>query len=174
MPQLTAIYRSAIGSNDIPIIADGGIKQSGDVAKALAVGASSVMMGSILAATEESPGEKIIHQGRRFVVYRGMGSLESMKDSLGSRERYSQGKITNLEELVPQGVEGRVPYRGSVRNVLHQFVGGVKFSLGYCGSRNLKELRKNATFVKITPSGLREAHPHDIQIVKDAPNYRTS
>ena len=174
VPQLTAIYHSAKGSDDVPIIADGGIKQSGDVAKAIAVGSSSVMIGSILAATEESPGEKIVHQGRRFVVYRGMGSLESMKSSEGSRERYFQSLTHNLEELIPQGVEGRVPYRGSVRNVLQQFIGGVRFSLGYCGCRNFKELQEKAIFVKVTTSGLREAHPHDIQIIKDAPNYRTS
>ena len=174
VPQLTAIYRSYLGSADVPIIADGGIKQSGDVAKALAMGASSVMMGSILAATAESPGEKIIHQGRQFVVYRGMGSLESMKYGEGSRERYSQADVTDINSLVPQGVEGRVLYRGNARDVLNQFVGGVKFSLGYCGSCNVNDLREKAVFVKVTSSGLREAHPHDIQIVKDAPNYRTS
>jgi IMP dehydrogenase len=173
IPQITAIYEAAKAVNgEIPIIADGGIKQSGDVAKALAVGASTVMMGSLLAATEESPGEKILHQGRRFVIYRGMGSLEAMKAGKGSRERYSQGNIEDASKLIPQGIEGRVPYRGETADVLHQYAGGLKFSLGYCGTRSIIELQKNAIMYRVTSAGLREAHPHDIQVVKDAPNYR--
>jgi IMP dehydrogenase len=173
IPQITAIYQAAKAVNgEIPIIADGGIKQSGDVAKALAVGASSVMMGSLLAATEESPGEKILHQGRRFVVYRGMGSLEAMKAGKGSRERYSQGDIEDASKLIPQGIEGRVAYRGETADVIHQYAGGLKFSLGYCGSKTISELQENAIMFRVSTAGLREAHPHDIQVVKDAPNYR--
>jgi len=173
VPQITAIYEAfrEIGT-EIPIIADGGIKQSGDVAKAISVGASCVMMGSLLAATAESPGEKILHQGRRYVVYRGMGSLEAMKSGKGSRERYSQGDIEDNSKLIPQGIEGRVPYRGETGAVLHQYAGGLKFSLGYCGARTIPELQKKAILYRVTTSGLREAHPHDIQVVKDAPNYR--
>ena len=174
IPQITAIYEAARAvQGEIPIIADGGIKQSGDVAKALAVGAGSVMIGSILAATEESPGEKIIHQGRRFVIYRGMGSLEAMKSGKGSRERYSQGGIEDTNKLIPQGIEGRVPYRGGTTDVLHQYAGGLKFSLGYCGAKNISELQEKAIMYRVTAAGLKEAHPHDIQVVRDAPNYRS-
>ena len=174
IPQITAIYEAAKAvGGEIPIIADGGIKQSGDVAKAIAVGASSVMIGSILAATEESPGEKIIHQGRRFVIYRGMGSLEAMKSGKGSRERYSQGGVDDANKLIPQGIEGRVPYRGGTTDVLHQYAGGLKFSLGYCGARNIPELQDKAIMYRVTAAGLKEAHPHDIQVVRDAPNYRS-
>ena len=174
IPQITAIYEAAKAvGGEIPIIADGGIKQSGDVAKALAVGAGSVMIGSILAATEESPGEKIIHQGRRFVIYRGMGSLEAMKAGKGSRERYSQGNIEDTNKLIPQGIEGRVPFRGEATDVLHQYAGGLQFSLGYCGARTIEELQEKAIMYQVTSSGLKEAHPHDIQVVRDAPNYRS-
>ena len=173
VPQITAVYEAARAVNfQIPIIADGGIKQSGDVAKAIAVGASCVMVGSLLAATEESPGEKILHQGRRFVIYRGMGSMEAMKSGKGSRERYSQGDIEDSNKLIPQGIEGRVPFRGDASSVLHQYAGGLKFSLGYCGTRTIPELQENAILYKVSAAGLREAHPHDIQVVKDAPNYR--
>lgn len=171
IPQITAIYRASRSvGNDIPIIADGGIKQSGDAAKALGAGASTVMMGSVLAATLESPGEKISHKGRTYVIYRGMGSLEAMKSSAGSRERYGV-KEEKIDNLVPQGVEGMVLFRGSVKDVLTQYIGGIKYSLGYCGTKTIQELRKNAQFVKVTAAGLREAHPHDIEITKDAPNY---
>ncbi|WP_420792837.1 IMP dehydrogenase [Lentisphaera profundi] len=174
IPQISAIHAASRAvSSDVPIIADGGIKQSGDVPKAIAAGASSVMMGGLLAATEESPGEKIMMQGRRFVVYRGMGSLEAMKSGKGSRERYSQGDVEDSSQLIPQGVEGRVPYRGTAGSVLHQFAGSLKFSLGYCGSKTVPELQSKGILYRVTPSGLREAHPHDIQMVKDAPNYRT-
>ncbi len=173
-PQLTAIYNVAKATeNRVPIIADGGIKQSGDVGKAIAAGASSVMMGSIFAGTQESPGEKIIHQGRTYVVYRGMGSLEAMKNSKASRERYGQRDVSDDKQIVPQGIEGLVIFRGSVADIIYQFVGGLKYTLGYCGARNLNELRQNAEFLKVSPAGLREAHPHDIKIIKDAPNYFT-
>ena len=131
------------------------------------------MVGSLLAATEESPGEKIIHQGRRFVIYRGMGSLEAMKKGKGSRERYSQGDIEDSSKLIPQGIEGRVPFRGTAESVLHQYAGGLRFSLGYCGTKTIKQLQQEAILYKVSPAGLREAHPHDIQLVKDAPNYRS-
>ena len=171
-PQVSAVYevRKAIG-DELPLIADGGIKQSGDVAKAFAVGATSVMMGSVLAATQESPGEKIIHQGRRYVIYRGMGSLEAMKKNKGSRERYGQSDVDDSKKLVPQGVEGMVPYRGALWEVIHQFVGGLRYSLGYCGTRTLAELRARGKVIRVSSSGLKEAHPHDIIMSKDAPNY---
>ena len=171
-PQVTAVYQAvkAVGGR-VPIIADGGIKQSGDVAKALAIGASSVMMGSVLAGTLESPGEKIIHHGRRFVVYRGMGSLEAMKTSKGSRERYGQSDVDDSKKLVPQGVEGMVPYRGPLWEVIHQFAGGLRYSLGYCGARDLPTLRETSKFIRVSGAALREAHPHDILMLKDAPNY---
>jgi IMP dehydrogenase len=174
IPQLTAIYETSKGvQGEVPIIADGGIKFSGDVPKALAVGASCVMMGSALAGTAQSPGEKILHQGRTYVVYRGMGSVEAMKKGKGSRERYGHKDVDSENKLVPQGIEGLVQYRGDVENVLTQYVGGVRFSLGYCGSRNLAELRQKAKFVRVTNAGLLESHPHDVKIIKDAPNYRS-
>ncbi len=172
VPQITAVYnvKKAISDN-IPVIADGGIKQSGDVAKALAVGASSVMMGSVLAGTEESPGNKIYYQGRQYVVYRGMGSMEAMQEAKGSRERYGQKDVKDSKKLVPQGIEGLIPFRGSVEDVIHQFLGGLKYSLGYCGSKTISELHKKGQFTRITSAGLKEAHPHDVQVIKDAPNY---
>lgn len=172
VPQLTAIYEvsHALGG-EIPVIADGGIKQSGDVAKALAAGADTVMMGSVLAGTKESPGEKIWHQGRTYVVYRGMGSVEAMKQAKGSRERYGQEEVDHENELVPQGIEGMVPYRGEIADVIRQFAGGLRYALGYCGTRTVAELQQQARFVRVTGAGLREAHPHDVKIMKDAPNY---
>ncbi len=172
VPQLSAIYevRKAIGPN-IPLIADGGIKQSGDIGKAIAMGASSVMMGSALAGTKESPGEKILHHGKMYVIYRGMGSIAAMKEGKGSRERYGQEDVNAENKLVPQGIEGMVLFRGEVSNVLHQYIGGLKYSLGYCGTRTLKELQNKARFIKVTGAGLREAHPHDVKVTKDAPNY---
>ncbi len=174
IPQVTAVYDAsrAIGS-EIPIIADGGIKQSGDIAKAIAVGASAVMMGSALAGTQESLGEKILHHGRRYVIYRGMGSLESMKSGAGSRERYGQADVDDEKKLVPQGIEGLVPFRGPVADVVHQFVGGLKYSLGYCGAKTVPELHDKARIVRVSFAGLKEAHPHDILMLKDAPNYYT-
>lgn len=172
IPQVTAVYdvRQAIG-DEVPVISDGGIAHSGDVSKAIAVGADCVMMGSALAGTEESPGERILHQGRTYVVYRGMGSLEAMKEAKGSRERYGQRDVATAEELVPQGVEGLVPYRGRVADVLQQFAGGLKYALGYCGARTLPELWAKAKLMRVSPAALYEAHPHDIKVLKDAPNY---
>ena len=172
VPQVTAVYdvvRSVPA--DIPVIADGGIKTSGDVAKAIAVGASCVMMGSALAGTTESTGETILHQGRSYVIYRGMGSLAAMKTGKGSRERYGQDDVDDDNKLVPQGIEGMVPFRGAVSNVIIQFVGSLKYSFGYCGARTIQEFWDKAKMVRVTSAGLREAHPHDVTMVKDAPNY---
>jgi IMP dehydrogenase len=175
VPQVSAVYAvyKAVGA-DIPVIADGGIKQSGDVAKALAVGASCVMMGSALAGTSESNGDVVLHQGRSYVAYRGMGSLEAMKCNKGSRERYGQDDVESDNELVPQGIEAMVPFRGAVRNVIHQFVGGLRYSLGYCGTKTIAELHERAKIVRVSAAGLREAHPHDVVITKDAPNYSSN
>ncbi len=175
VPQVSAVYavRKAIAS-DIPVIADGGIKQSGDVAKALAVGASCVMMGSALAGTSESNGDVVLHQGRSYVAYRGMGSLEAMKCNKGSRERYGQDDVESDNELVPQGIEAMVPFRGAVRNVIHQFVGGLRYSFGYCGAKTIQEFQEKAKMVRVSAAGLREAHPHDVVITKDAPNYSSN
>ena len=173
IPQITAVYECARAlEGSVPVIADGGIRHSGDVAKALAAGAESVMLGSILAGTEESPGEKIIHQGRQYVVYRGMGSLAAMKESRGSRERYAQDNAST-EELVPQGIEGIVPYAGSLKKVMTQYCGGLRSSLGYCGCPTLADLREQARFVRVSMAGLSEAHPHDVKIMREAPNYRS-
>ena len=168
VPQLTAIMDSAevAAKYDVPIIGDGGIKYSGDIVKALAAGSSCVMMGSLLAGTEESPGEVEIYQGRSFKVYRGMGSLAAMKQ--GSKDRYFQ---ENGSKLVPEGIEGRVPYIGTVADTIYQMLGGVRAGMGYCGAENLPALREKAQFVKITAAGLLESHPHDVQITKEAPNY---
>ena len=172
IPQVTAVYNAVKAlPADVPVIADGGIKQSGDVAKALAVGASSVMMGSALAGTAESTGETVLHQGRSYVIYRGMGSLEAMKTGKGSRERYGQPDVDAEAKLVPQGIEAMVPFRGPVANIIFQFVGGLRYSFGYCGARNLEELHEKAEFVRVSAAGLREAHPHDVTMLKDAPNY---
>jgi IMP dehydrogenase len=172
VPQITAVHQvSRAAASDIPIIADGGIKQSGDVAKAIAAGASSVMMGSALAGTSESTGEVTLHNGRRFVIYRGMGSLEAMKHGKGSRERYGQSDVDNSKKLVPQGIEGLVPFRGPVIDVMLQYIGGLKYSLGYCGARTIEQFQNSAKFIRVTAAGLREAHPHDITMLKDAPNY---
>lgn len=171
IPQISAIYRCARAlRGEIPIIADGGIRYSGDVPKALAAGADTVMMGSALAGTEQSPGEKIIHQGRQYVVYRGMGSLAAMKSSLGSRERYGQPDARD-DELIPQGIEGIVPYSGNLEKVMTQFCGGLKAALGYCGCRTIRELQRHGNFVRISSAGVREAHPHDVKIMKESPNY---
>jgi len=171
VPQVTAIYECAREADryDIPIIADGGITHSGDITKALAAGASSVMIGYLLAGTEESPGETVIYHGRTFKVYRGMGSLEAMER--GSKDRYFQEDI-EPSKLVPEGVEGRVPYKGSLSGFVYQLIGGLKAGMGYCGARNIEELRRDARFVEVTSAGMRESHPHDIVITKEAPNYR--
>jgi IMP dehydrogenase len=173
IPQITAVFEAAKAlEGAIPVIADGGIRHSGDVPKAVAAGADSVMLGSLLAGTDESPGEKIIHEGRHYVVYRGMGSLSAMQQGAGSRERYAQGGAS-IDDLVPQGVEGIVPLAGSVRKLLHQFTGGLRSALGYCGCRTLAELQRHGRFCRVTSAGVREAHPHDVKIIKEAPNYRT-
>jgi IMP dehydrogenase len=168
VPQITAIYDCATVARKykVPIIADGGIKYSGDITKAIAAGASAVMIGSLFAGTEESPGESEIYQGRRFKVYRGMGSLGAMKE--GSKDRYFQ---ENESKLVPEGIEGRVPYKGPLADTVHQLMGGLRSGMGYCGARNLEELINETQFVRITGAGLRESHPHDVQITKEAPNY---
>lgn len=173
VPQLTAIYECAkAAQGEIPIIADGGIRFSGDVSKALAAGAESVMMGSVLAGTDEGPGEKILYQGRQYVMYRGMGSIEAMKSRQGSRERYAQSDVASPEKLVPEGIEGMIPYAGSVDDVLNQYIGGLRSSLGYNGCRTIEELRQRARLVRVTAAGGRESHPHDVLITKEAPNYR--
>lgn len=170
VPQLTAIYDAACEASkySIPVIADGGIKYSGDIVKALATGANTVMIGSMVAGCEESPGAKEIYQGRQFKVYRGMGSLASM--GRGSTDRYFQ---QNNKKFVPEGVEGRVPYKGDLSDTIYQLVGGLRSGMGYTGCRNIKEMHQKAKFVRITGAGLRESHPHDIQITKEAPNYTT-
>lgn len=171
IPQISAIYRCAKAlQGSIPLIADGGIRFSGDVPKAIAVGADTVMMGSILAGTEESPGEKTIHQGRQYVVYRGMGSLTAMKGFRGSRERYDQGD-TPEADLIPQGIEGIVPFSGKLEKVLVQFCGGLRAACGYCGCRTIADLQQRGQLVRVSAAGVREAHPHDVKIIKEAPNY---
>ena len=173
IPQLTAVYNAAkaLRGSGVSVIADGGIKLSGDVPKAIAAGADSVMLGSVLAGTEESPGEKIYSNGRKYVVYRGMGSMAALKNGKGSRARYFQDNETE-DDLVPQGLEGMVPYSGHVRSIMVQFCGGLKASLGYCGARSIRELQENGKFYRVTAAGQREARPHDITITKEAPNYR--
>lgn len=168
VPQITAVYESAqVGRRyGIPIIADGGIKYSGDIAKAIAAGANVVMMGNILAGTDESPGETVIYQGRSYKVYRGMGSLGAMK--LGSKDRYFQ---TEAKKLVPEGIEGRVPYKGMLTDTIFQMVGGLRASMGYCGCHNIQEMIENTQFIQITAAGLKESHPHDVSITVEAPNY---
>ncbi len=172
VPQITAISDCARAAerHDIPIIADGGIKYSGEVTKALAAGASAVMIGSLFAGTDESPGDLVLYQGRSYKVYRGMGSLGAMKR--GSRDRYGQGGAAD-EKLVPEGIEGRVPYRGSLASIIHQLVGGLRSGMGYTGSSTIQHLRSKSRFVRITSQGLRESHVHDVIITEEAPNYRT-
>ena len=169
VPQLTAIFDAVEGAGDIPVIADGGIKYSGDIVKALAAGASSVMMGSMLAGTEESPGESLLLEGRRFKMIRGMGSLSAMQD--GSADRYFQEGEMSPRKMVPEGIEGRVPYKGPVADVLFQMVGGLRSGMGYVGCASIDELRTESEFVRITAAGLRESHPHDVTITREAPNY---
>lgn len=171
VPQVSAIYRCAKAlKGSIPLIADGGIRYSGDIPKALVAGADTVMLGSILAGTEESPGEKTIYQGRQYVVYRGMGSLAAMKASRGSRERYGQADVSE-DGLIPQGIEGVVPFSGKSEKVLTQLCGGLRAACGYCGCKTIPELKQRGRFVRVTLAGIREAHPHDIKITKEAPNY---
>ena len=178
MPMISSIQECSDVANrcDIPIISDGGIRYSGDVTKAIAVGASSVMIGSLFAGTDESPGELILYQGRSFKEYRGMGSIGAMR--MGSRDRYFQDEFELQdnadanEKLVPEGIEGRVPHKGALAGLLHQLVGGLRAGMGYCGSENIKDLQKNANLIRVTPAGMRESHVHDVVITKEAPNYR--
>jgi len=171
VPQITAIHECAreAAKKDIPVIADGGVRQSGDITKAIAAGASAVMMGSLFAGLDESPGETIIYKGRRFKVYRGMGSLGAMVD--GSADRYGQARHTERGKLVPEGVEGRVPYRGPLAEFVYQLVGGLRAGMGYCGARDIDELRTKARFIRVSVASLTESHPHDITITHEAPNY---
>jgi len=171
VPQISAIadVAAALGTSGVPLIADGGVRFSGDIAKAIAAGASSVMMGSMFAGTEEAPGEVILYQGRSYKSYRGMGSLGAMQE--GAADRYFQDASANIEKLVPEGIEGRVPYKGSILSILHQLCGGIRASMGYCGCRDLSDMRTKAQFVEITSAGMRESHVHDVQITKEAPNY---
>jgi IMP dehydrogenase len=171
VPQLTAVMEAASAANGIPVIADGGIRTSGDMAKALAAGASSVMVGSLLAGTEEAPGEVFLYQGRSYKSYRGMGSVGAM--ARGSADRYFQQDIRDHLKLVPEGIEGQVPYKGPVRDIIHQLVGGVKAAMGYTGSETIPDLQKRARFVRITNAGLSESHVHDVAITREAPNYPT-
>jgi IMP dehydrogenase len=188
VPQITAIAEAARACRDaqIPVIADGGIKFSGDITKAIAAGASVVMIGSLFAGTEESPGETILYQGRSFKSYRGMGSLAAM--AAGSSERYSQsledsstdnmamrdtdGSNNRVGKLVPEGIEGRVPYRGTLAEMVYQLVGGLRSGMGYCGTKSIPELQQKARFIRISGAGLRESHVHDVIITREAPNYR--
>lgn len=174
VPQITAVANVARALKDtgLPVIADGGIRYSGDIAKVLAAGAHSVMLGSLFAGTEEAPGEVELYQGRSYKSYRGMGSLAAMAQSQGSSDRYFQEGADALEKLVPEGIEGRIPYKGSVVAIIHQLVGGVRASMGYTGCRTIAELHEKACFVRITSAGIRESHVHDVAIVKEAPNYR--
>ncbi|AET88921.1 MULTISPECIES: IMP dehydrogenase [Caballeronia] len=171
VPQITAIANvsEALRGSGVPVIADGGVRFSGDVSKALAAGANVVMMGSMLAGTEESPGDVFLYQGRQYKSYRGMGSVGAMKD--GAADRYFQDNSANIDKLVPEGIEGRVAYKGSVNAILFQIVGGVRASMGYCGCRTIAEMHEKAEFVQITAAGMRESHVHDVQITKEAPNY---
>jgi IMP dehydrogenase len=171
VPQITAIYDCATEARKAgkTIIADGGIKYSGDIVKALAAGGHVVMLGSLLAGTTESPGETEIFQGRRFKTYRGMGSIAAMEK--GSKDRYFQ---EDAKKLVPEGIEGRLPYKGPLSDTVHQLLGGVRAGMGYCGTGTLEDLRENAQFIRMTGAGLRESHPHDVQITKEAPNYSLS
>jgi len=170
MPQLSAVYEAAkaIEGSGVPIIADGGVRYSGDIVKAIAAGASTVMIGSLLAGTEEAPGEVILYEGRKFKSYRGMGSIEAMED--GSKDRYFQDAEDDIKKLVPEGIVGRVPFKGSVQEVLYQITGGLQAGMGYCGAGTIEQMQ-DAKFVKITGAGVKESHPHDISITREAPNY---
>jgi IMP dehydrogenase len=172
VPQISAIsdVAKALDGTGVPLIADGGVRYSGDIAKAIAAGASAVMMGGMFAGTEEAPGEVVLFQGRSYKSYRGMGSLGAMAD--GSADRYFQDSSSNNDKYVPEGIEGRVPYKGSVLAIIYQLVGGLRASMGYCGCASIEEMRTKPSFVQITAAGIRESHVHDVQITKEAPNYR--
>jgi IMP dehydrogenase len=171
VPQITAVTNAALAARKlgVPITADGGIKFSGDLVKAIAAGASTVMVGSLLAGTDEAPGERVLYQGRAYKTYRGMGSIGAM--ARGSKDRYFQGDVDNEQKLVPEGIEGRVPYKGSVESVVYQMMGGLRSGMGYVGAADIGALNDYEGFVRITPSGLRESHVHDVIITKEAPNY---
>jgi IMP dehydrogenase len=174
VPQVTAILDTVqvAAKHDVPVIADGGVTSSGDVAKAIAAGAETVMLGSMFAGTDEAPGDVVVVQGERLKQYRGMGSLGAMKARGFSKDRYFQGDVEDVDKLVPEGVEAHVPYKGPVRHVIHQLVGGLRQSMGYCGAATIEQMRTATTFVRITGAGLRESHPHGVTVTKDAPNYR--
>ena len=174
VPQISAIANvvSALKDKDVPVIADGGIRFSGDIAKAIAAGANSIMLGSILAGTEEAPGEVELYQGRSYKSYRGMGSVGAMSGESNSGDRYFQENVSTSEKLVPEGIEGRVPYKGSVETTLHQMLGGLRQSMGYTGNKDIESMRTKTKFVKITASGINESHVHDVNVTKEAPNYR--
>jgi IMP dehydrogenase len=174
VPQVTAVYECAraCAAAGVPLVADGGVRNSGDIAKAIAAGADTVMLGSALAGTDEAPGDVILVQGERFKEYRGMGSLGAMKARGFSKDRYFQGDVEDVEDLVPEGIEGRVAYKGPARTVLHQYVGGLRQAMGYCGAATIDEMKTNTRFVRISAAGLHESHPHDVTITKEAPNYR--
>jgi IMP dehydrogenase len=173
VPQVTAIYDCAqvCARHGVPLIGDGGLTSSGDIAKAIAAGADAVMLGSLLAGVEEAPGDVILLQGERFKEYRGMGSLGAMKARSFSKDRYFQGDVEDVDLLVPEGIEGRIPYKGPLRSVVHQLVGGLRQAMGYCGAETIDSL-KQARFIRVTAAGLRESHPHDVTITKESPNYR--
>jgi IMP dehydrogenase len=170
IPQLTAVYdvANALKGSGVPVIADGGIRYTGDIVKAIAAGAGSIMAGSMFAGVDESPGDTIIYEGRKYKTYRGMGSIEAMQH--GSKDRYFQDMEDDIQKLVPEGIVGRVPYKGSLSEIIHQMVGGLRAGMGYTGSANISELQK-AKFIKISPAGIAESHPHDITITREAPNY---
>ena len=174
VPQITAVFECAEYAlrHGVPVIADGGMTSSGDIAKAIAAGADTVMLGSMLAGTDESPGDVILVQGERFKEYRGMGSLGAMKARSFSKDRYFQGDVEDVDKLVPEGIEGRVPYKGPVQQILYQLVGGLRQAMGYCGAPTVEALKLESRFVRITGAGLLESHPHDVTITKDSPNYR--
>jgi IMP dehydrogenase len=174
VPQVTAIFDCAevASRHGVPVIADGGITSSGDVAKAIAAGADTVMIGSMLAGTDESPGDVMLVQGERFKEYRGMGSLGAMRARGYSKDRYFQGDVEDVEMLVPEGIEGRVPYKGPLRPIVYQLVGGLRQAMGYCGAATIEAMKAQTRFVRITGAGLRESHPHNVTITKEAPNYR--
>ncbi len=171
IPQITAIVECAKVSarSKVPIIADGGVKQTGDIAKAIAAGADSVMIGGLFAGVEETPGETILYEGRSYKVYRGMGSLGAMKE--GSKDRYFQDTEDDIKKLVPEGIEGRMPFKGPLSDTLYQMVGGLRAAMGYCGCHTIPEMKAKAQFVRMTEAGLRESHPHDVTITKEPPNY---
>ncbi|MGH8516509.1 MAG: IMP dehydrogenase, partial [Panacagrimonas sp.] len=175
VPQITAIQNvaEALAKSGVPLIADGGVRYSGDIAKAIAAGAHAVMLGSLFAGTEESPGDIELYQGRSYKSYRGMGSLGAMSQAQGSKDRYFQDTTSEVEKLVPEGVEGRVPYKGPMAAIVHQMIGGLRASMGYTGCSSIEELRTRTRFVKITAAGIKESHVHDVTITKEAPNYRT-